>query len=205
MLTMSYDKSITMRVKRVCPDYFPALGIQLLAGRGITDQDRAGSPRIAVVNPKLAVRMADVLGLADPIGKHVLTISPEYSKKDVTLVETEIVGVIRSELVGSPGEEADAVVHTPLAQSPAREVRLIIRADRDPVDLLPAIRQAVRQADTNMALGNVSTLQQVQARSLSSVSEPAWLIGAFSAVAALMAALGLYGVLSHAVAQQARK
>ena len=70
---------------------------------------------------------------------------------------------------------------------------------------MPAIREAVRQIDPHLPLGDVRTMEQIRQRSLSGASDPTWVIGAFAGVAALLAALGLYGVLSHAVNQQRRE
>jgi putative ABC transport system permease protein len=205
MLTMAYDKSLNVRLKRVSPEYFATLGIPVVSGRALNAMDHASSPRIAVVNEELAARMADVLGLADPLGQSVRVSTPEYVKKDGALLHTQIVGVIRSERVGIPGAADVPVAYVPIAQVPAREVKLIVRTARDPFAVMPAIRQAVKETDPSLAVGDVRTLQEVHQRGLSSVSEPAWLIGAFAVVAAFLAALGLYGVLSHTVAQQERE
>jgi putative ABC transport system permease protein len=67
------------------------------------------------------------------------------------------------------------------------------------------IRQAVRQVDANLALGEVRTMERVKEQSMLWAKQPTWVVGAFAGVAALMAALGLYGVLAHAVAQQRRE
>ena len=70
---------------------------------------------------------------------------------------------------------------------------------------MPAIREAVRQIDPLLALADIRTMEDIWERSLSGLTEPVWLIGIFAAVAALLAALGLYGVVSHTVAQQRRE
>jgi putative ABC transport system permease protein len=70
---------------------------------------------------------------------------------------------------------------------------------------MPAIREAVRQIDPRLPLGDVRTMAQVKQLTLSGKTDPAWIIGAFAAIAALLAALGLYGVLSHAVNQRRRE
>ena len=70
---------------------------------------------------------------------------------------------------------------------------------------MPGIREAVRQVDPYLALGDASTLEQVKERGFTGTSRPAWVIGAFATVAALLAALGLYGVLAHSVVEQRRE
>jgi putative ABC transport system permease protein len=70
---------------------------------------------------------------------------------------------------------------------------------------MPGIREAIRQIDPNLPLGDVMTMEQVKEQSLLWARQPTWVIGAFAGVAALLAALGLYGVLAHAVTQQRRE
>jgi putative ABC transport system permease protein len=80
-----------------------------------------------------------------------------------------------------------------------------VRTQQEPTAVLPGIREAVRQIDPNLPLGDVRTMEQIHERSLTGAKQPAWVIGAFAVVAALLAALGIYGVLSHAVTQQRRE
>jgi putative ABC transport system permease protein len=70
---------------------------------------------------------------------------------------------------------------------------------------MPGIRKAVRQVDPNLALGDVMTMQEVKEQSMLWARQPTWVVGAFAGIAALLAALGLYGVLAHAVTQQRRE
>jgi len=70
---------------------------------------------------------------------------------------------------------------------------------------MPSIREAVRQVDANLALGDVRTMEQVKEQSTLWAKQPTWVVGAFAAIAALLAALGVYGVLAHAVTQQRRE
>ncbi len=205
MISMSYDKSVDVGYKRVSPEYFAALGIPILAGRPITPQDRAGAPAVAVVNQALAARLRGALGFADPVGHSVRISTPEYERLDGRLVETEIVGVIRSERVSAPGAPENPVVYVPVAQVPPKGARIIVSTRVEPYAVLPAIRRAVSEADPHIALGDIQTLQNVWERSLSGTSQPASLIGAFALVAVLLAALGLYGVLAHSVIEQRRE
>ena len=97
------------------------------------------------------------------------------------------------------------VVYVALLQAPRREIKLIVRTGSDPAAAMPAIREAVREIDPRLPLGDVRTMEQVKQLTLSGKTEPAWIIGAFAGIAALLAALGLYGVLSHAVNQRRRE
>jgi predicted permease len=199
------DEAVNVRFKRVDPGYFNTLGIRLLAGRGITDRDRAGALRVVVINQALAARLSEVAGMKAPVGRRVRLGCPHYIEKGTLTADVEIVGVIRSERVAAPGHPDPPVAYVPLAQVPHPEVKLIVRTGLEPESVMPAVRDAIRQVDPNLPLGDIVTMQQVRERTLSGASRPAWLIGVFAAVAAMLAALGLYGVLSHAVAQQRRE
>jgi putative ABC transport system permease protein len=193
------------RYKRVDARYFEVLDIPLIAGRGISEQDRAGAPRVVVINAALAKQLAERFELTDPVGKMVWMSTPNYLNSDGSSEAVEIVGVVRNERTGPLNENEEGVSYVPLAQVPRLEVKLVVRTEKEPTAVLPGIREAVRQIDPNLPLGDVRTMEQIHERSLTGAKQPAWVIGAFAVVAALLAALGIYGVLSHAVTQQRRE
>jgi putative ABC transport system permease protein len=199
------EEPVNVRLKRVDAGYFDTLDIPLLAGRGITDGDRLGSPGAVVINEALAARLADVAGLTDPIGFQGRMSCPNYMGKAGEMKDFEIVGVIRSERASSPGTPDPPVAYVALAQAPRLDVKLFVRTLAEPAAVMPAIREAMREVDPNLPLGDIATMQQIRDDTLSGSSRPAWVIGIFGAVAALLAALGLYGVLAHAVTQQRRE
>ncbi len=85
------------------------------------------------------------------------------------------------------------------------QIKLAVRSRGDAFSTLPAVRQAVRQLDPQLALADIRTLEDIWDGSLSGLREPAWLVMVFAALSALLAALGLYGVVSHSVGQQQRE
>jgi putative ABC transport system permease protein len=97
------------------------------------------------------------------------------------------------------------VTYIPLAQAPQQNIKVVVRTRISPAAAMPGIREAIRQIDPNLPLGDVMTMEQVKEQSLLWARQPTWVIGAFAGVAALLAALGLYGVLAHAVTQQRRE
>ena len=97
------------------------------------------------------------------------------------------------------------IAYVPLAQVPQQDLNLAVRTQIEPLALMPGIREAVRQVDPHLPLSDVRTMEQVKQESLLWARQPTWVVSAFAAVAALLAALGLYGVLAHAVAQRRRE
>jgi putative ABC transport system permease protein len=205
MLPGGMEKLVRVRCKRVDPGYFRTLDIPVLAGRGITDQDREGAARIIVINQTLAARLAQAAGMKDPVGKRVRLSSVDYAAQTPTMLDVEIAGIIRSERTAAPGDPDPAVVYVPLAQSPSFHINLLVRTQQEKAAILPAVRNAVREIDPNVALADVATMRQVRDRTLSGASRPAWLIGAFAVLAVLLAAIGLYGVASYSATQQRRE
>ena len=199
------DGTINVRFKRVDAGYFDLLDVPVIAGRGITAADRRGTSPVAVINQALAARLAEVAGLTQPVGRVVTVSSADYLAGKAEQRPVEIVGVIRSERVSAPWRPDPPVVYVPLAQLPTSAIKLLVRSDTVGEPLVAGVREALRQAAPDVPLGDLETMEQVQARTYSGATRPAWVIGAFAAVATLLAALGLYGVLSHLVAQRTRE
>jgi len=194
---------IKVRFKRVDPGYFDVLGIPLIAGRGIGLRDRSGAPTAVVVNEALARRVVDAARIGHPVGQQVQLTSVDYAGQPA-LLDGEIVGVIRSERVGDPWKPDPPVAYVPLAQAPNPDVALLIHTRGDTMPM-PAIHDAVRAVDPNVPLGEVATMEQVRDRTFLPASRPAWVIGGFALLAALLAAFGVYGVLAYSVTEQRRE
>ncbi|MEX2261641.1 MAG: ABC transporter permease [Bryobacteraceae bacterium] len=200
-----FSEPLIVRFKRVDPWYFDALDIPLDSGRGIANQDRAGAPRVMVINKELARHLSTKFGMSNPIGQAVRISCPGYGKKNGVMPAVQIVGIIRNERTSDLHAPDEMVVYVPLAQVPRQDVQIIVRTHSDPFAAISGIREAVRQIDPNLPLADIRTMEEVRQRNLSWAKQPTWVIGAFAGVAALLAALGLYGVVSHAVTQQRRE
>ncbi len=196
---------LVVRVKMIDPAYFDTFGIPLKFGRGLKDRDRAGAPLVMVINEETARELADKFKFANPVGRVVAIDLAGYGPIPESHVNVQIVGMIRNERTGGLNAPLDPVVYVPLAQIPQQDVNLAVRTQIDPLSLVSGIREAVRQVDPHLPLGNVKTMEQVKQQSMLWAKQPTWVVGAFAGVAALMAALGLYGVLANAVTQQRRE
>jgi putative ABC transport system permease protein len=201
----SAEKQVMIRQKRIDAGYLAALDIPVLAGRGITDRDRLGGPRVMLINQALAKRLADVANIQKPVGTVVRLTGSNYSGKLGTMTDVQIVGVIRSEQTASPGAPDPVVVYVPLAQVPQPHVNLLIRTLSHSVAVMPGVRKAVSAVDPNLPLGEVATMQEIKNETLSGVSRPAGLIAGFAGVAVLLAGVGLYGVISYSLTQRRRE
>jgi len=196
---------LVVRLKLVDPGYFATFGIPVQSGRGIEGRDRAGAPPVVVINEEVARLLSGRFGMAHPVGRMVGIDVPGYGPIPESLVNLQIVGVIRSERTGGLNAPPEMVAYLPLAQAPRQDIKLVVRTRSDPAAAMPGIREAVRRVDPNLALGDVMTMEQVKEQSMLWARQPTRVLGAFAGVAALLAALGFYGVLAHAVTEQRRE
>lgn len=178
--------------RRATPGYFEAIGMRLVRGRGFTPRDTGGSPQVAIVNETLARR---IWGERDPVGSRLnLGDAREPSW-------WEVVGVAGDVRAFGAGTEVHAEIYRPFAQTSFPLIAFAVRAG-DPAALAPAIRSAIREVDPDQPILQLTPMESLAASSLATRRVSAVLIGAFAGVALLIAAIGVYGVTSHAVARR---
>jgi putative ABC transport system permease protein len=184
----------------VAPDHFRTLRIPLLRGRALDAGDRAGRPRVAVINETAARRFWPG---EDPIGRRVRFGSGGGFASPDSL--TEIVGIVGDVRYGGPGVEPRPDFYTSYLQFTWPHAAVMVRTTGDPLALVPALRAAVVGIDRNLPIHDVRTLQQRGADVLASERFAALAVAAIAGLGLLLTALGIYGIMAWSVARMRRE
>jgi hypothetical protein len=184
----------------VSPHYFVTLGIPIVAGRAFSAHDRLGAEPVAVVSDTLARRLW-------PDGSAVgarLNVVEQGEQGERRSTARQVIGVAR-DVRQTPEDDDLGDVYVPLLQSPGRFVWMYLRTSGAPLAWTPQVQSAVREIDPEISFERATPLATQITAQRSRPTFLAWLLAGFSLVSALLALVGVYGVIAYAVRQRERE
>ena len=189
-------------VNMVTPEFFETFAIRILRGRPFTEQDRAGGVRVAIVNETFVrLYLPDV----DPLTVRVRMNRFAYGAPSPEPVEWQIVGVYGDVKNAGPAGRSCREIDVPFWQAPFPRTTLALRTAGDPAAVQPDLASVIRSLEPDLPMANVRTMEQVVSEAMAADRFYTVLLGAFAAVALVLAIVGIYGVMSFVVAQRAQE
>jgi putative ABC transport system permease protein len=203
---LEIESAINSLMRLVTPDYFTTMRIELVRGRAFTAHDRQGSPRVMVINETLA---REAFPGQDAVGKRIACCEPGL---DGAPAWKEVIGVARDVRALGLDEAPMPEFYLPMAQAPAaawswtdRTLTLVARTQGEAPALLTPLRRAVGEVDPSLPLYNIGTMEGRLTDSLAQSRFSTMLLTIFGVIALILAAIGVYGVISYGVAQRTQE